>query len=89
MKVEDFLSNLNQEEEVKEEAEAEAPEEESELLRVMSDTSSVFRGKITKPVMMVIKYKDLALKLKEGLGLPMTRDRAKMVFDIVKSEMGL
>jgi hypothetical protein len=90
MKIEKFLTNLSEREAVEEEVEEEAaPEVSGERMKIITDTSAVFRGKITKPVMVTFKYKELADKLRESLGMPITRDRAKTVFDIVKSMMGL
>lgn len=65
----------------------EAPSQEGMKVLINSETS--FKGRITKPAVVSFKYKDLASTLSDATGLTINREKAKAIFNALKRTMGL
>lgn len=61
----------------------------SESFKVLINSDSAFKGRISKPQVVSFKYKDLASALSDASGLTVTRAKAKAMFDAFRRTMGL
>lgn len=62
---------------------------EKEGIRVLIDSDTMFKGRISKPVVVSFKFKDLASALSDAAGITINRAKAKVMFNALKQVMGL
>lgn len=61
----------------------------AETMKVLIDNTTSFKGRITKPVVINLKYKDLAAKLSEATSLSITKAKAIAILKACRQLMGL
>lgn len=64
-------------------------EGKKEGLRVLIDSDSSFKGRISKPIAISFKYKELAVALSDASGLSINRKKAKAMFSAFRNLAGL
>lgn len=62
---------------------------EGENFKILIDSETSFKGRVTKPTVVSFKYKDLADALSEASGLTVNRAKAKAMFSAFRRSMGL
>lgn len=81
------MRNLLNEMEEKDPTTQEADTKEG--IRVLINSDSMFKGRISRPVVVSFKFKDLAAALSDAAGITINRSKAKAMFDAFKQTMGL
>ena len=60
-----------------------------EGIRILINSDSAFKGRISRPVVVSFKFKDLSEALSDASGLAINRAKAKAMFDAFRQVMGL
>ena len=98
MNLDDLLEDLSEEDDLSTEIEDDSQMDDSEatntatasgVMKELINNNSTFKGRITKPVVVNFKYKELSSALSEASGLTINRVKAKAMFDAFRKIMGL